>query len=139
MALTSTDPASGEDARAGLERELRRTCDRVATLTLARLTAAAPAADSPADRVRETAQRLVEVAAGIEAREAPSPPVPRGLPTLRAHALADQLAVTGTDVLLVAAGLPDEASVWDHAVRRPLAEALAGALEAVVALRRALP
>ena len=139
MALTSTDPASGEVPRERLERELRRTCDRIATMTLARLTAVTPGVGSSVDAVRGTAQRLVEIAAGIEGRDALGPPEPRVLPTLRAHGLADQLAVTGTDVLLVSDGLADDVQVWDHDVRRPLADVLAEALEAVVALRRALP
>jgi len=137
--LTSTDPPSGEAARGGVERELRRTCDRVATLSLARLSASTPGHESLAARVRQTAQRLADVAAGIEARDHVMAPPYVVKPNLREHALADQLAVTGTDVWLAAEGLADDVQVWDHAVRRPLVEVLSDTREAVAALRRSLP
>jgi hypothetical protein len=139
VALTCADPSSGEDARAQLARELRRTGDRLASLSLARLSGPTSGHESLAVRVRETAQRLADAAAGIEARDRPRPPAPRPLPTLREHALADQLAVTGTDVWLASVGLAHDVPVWDHAVRRPLGEVLTDTCEAVAALRRALP
>lgn len=140
--MVSITPSSGSpaDSRAALERELRRVDDRLRSLALKRLSAPLPRQQvSVAQATWTLAQLLADAAAGIESRSEPHPPAPRALPTLREHALADQLAVVGTDVVLAAAGLADDVEVWDHAVRRPLVEVLAAAAEAVVALRRVLP
>ena len=81
------------DARDRLERELRRVADRLRTLGVARLERAGEDGRSPAARAHETAQTLADLAADACGRRR------RALPVLPAHAVADQVTVTGTDLL----------------------------------------
>jgi hypothetical protein len=85
--------SSHDDARNRLDRELRRVADRLRTLGVARLERAGEDGRSPAARAHETAQALADLAADACKRGR------RALPVLPAHALADQVTVTGTDLL----------------------------------------
>jgi hypothetical protein len=73
---------------------------------------------------RALAQRLAEVAQGVEGRLAPSAPAPRKLPELPEHALADAIAVTGADALDALAAVPADEPVWLGVARRSAADAL---------------
>ena len=88
-------PGSGrdDDPRARLDRELRRVADRLRSLGLSRLERAGEGGRSPADLAHETAQTLADLAADACGR------VRRRVPVLAAHALSDQVTVTGNDLL----------------------------------------
>lgn len=127
-------PVRGEppvaDPRAGLEREVRRVADRLRVLSPARLAEPVAGHASRAAAGRTLAQALADAAARLEA----DPQVPaarRVLPVLADGAVGEQVAVTGTDLLLAAA----QTSPAD--APRAL-EILAAAREQVTAVRRAL-
>lgn len=115
--------------REELAREERRVVDRLRGLSLDRLGRAPADGPAPAHAARACAQALADVAADLEA--GPRRPVP----VLAAHAAADQVAVTAHDVAQAAAGHAPADVVGD----RTAVDALAAAVDAVVALRRALP
>jgi hypothetical protein len=84
--------ASDVDPRDRLDRELRRVTDRLRTLGLARLERPGPDGRTPAQRAHEVAQALADLAADATGRDR------RDVPVLPAHAVADQVAVTGLDL-----------------------------------------
>lgn len=88
-----SDQTPGEAYAAQLE----RTVDRLRSLAIARLSAPFEPEPSRADAARLVAQRLADVAAGLEGD------VPRSLPRLADPAVGDQLAVCGRDLLDAAA------------------------------------
>jgi hypothetical protein len=118
---TPEDPAAGTRADAGvdlrdrLDRELRRVADRLRTLDLGRLERPGPDGRTAAEQAHDVAQALADLAANAVGRGR------RGVPVLPAHAVADQLAVTGHDLL--AEGDP---------------AAVRAGVDRVVALRRSL-
>ena len=114
------DPAAtrsdgGADLRDLLDRELRRVTDRLRTLDLDRLERPGPDGRTTAERAHDTAQALADLAADAVGRAR------RSLPVLPAHAVADQVTVTGHD--LIAEG-------GEGAIR--------AGVERLVALRRSL-
>jgi len=93
----SAEPArngSDDDPRARLDRELRRVADRLRTLAPARLERSGEDGGSPATHAHEAAQALADLAADAQGRGR------RAVPVLPAHALADQVTVTGNDLLV---------------------------------------
>lgn len=92
-AETSQD-GSDDDPRARLDRELRRVADRLRTLGPARLERAGEDGKSPATVAHQAAQALADLAADAQGRGR------RAVPVLPAHALADQVTVTGNDLLV---------------------------------------
>ncbi|MBI1378151.1 MAG: hypothetical protein GC157_11810 [Frankiales bacterium] len=78
--------------------QLERTVDRVRAMGLARLEASFEPEPTRAEAVRRAAQRLADLAAALE-----DEPV-RPVPVLAVHAVGDQLAVCGHDLLDAAAG-----------------------------------
>ena len=85
-------------ARPELERELRRVVDRLAGLSPAQLAAPVGAHPSRVAAGRSLARALADAAAELEGGPA------RPLPVLRETAVADQVAVTGNDLLAAAPG-----------------------------------
>jgi hypothetical protein len=106
---------SDDDPRASLDRELRRVTDRLRALGPARLDRPGDDGRSPAALGHEAAQALADLAAEAVGRGR------RAVPVLPVHAVADQVTVTGHD--LIAEG-------DDDAVRAGVAR--------LVALRRSL-
>lgn len=83
---------------------------------------------------RELAQALADAAAGIEGRDASTPPADCAVPVLGVFAVADQVAVTAHDLSAAAGGLEPATPVWWKGVRKPfedVLEALAGQVERV--------
>lgn len=116
-------PAGTGDLLGELAREVDRVADRLRVLAPQRLAARAdPYGRSVAAVAFATAQLLADSAAALEAPAQGQ----RALPKLPGHALGDQLAVTGHDLLSVLAEHPDEG------VTR-------SALASLQALRRVLP
>ena len=104
-----------DDVREQLEREATRVTDRLRALALDRLQR--PDAEGVAleARAHDAAQALADLAADAAGRDR------RPVPVLATHGVADQVAVTASDVLAEA----------DQARQRQ-------ALDVLVALRRAL-
>ena len=100
------------EQRADIERELRRVVDRLTTLPLERIAGTGP-------DCRRAAEVLVAHSRALD----PSVPDDAKLPDLRPQGFGAMLAVLGRDYLAVAAADDDSAAV----------------LDALVALRRALP
>jgi len=84
------------------EADLRRTVDRLRTLGLPRLAARFEPEPTRADAARGVAQRLADLAADLVGT-----PV-RALPRLGDHAVGDQVAVCGRDLLDVALTRPSD-------------------------------
>jgi hypothetical protein len=82
-----------DDPRSRFERELRRVTDRLRTLGLARLDRPGEDGRSPAALGHQTAQALADLAADAVGRGR------RVVPVLPVHAVADQVGVTGLDLL----------------------------------------
>jgi hypothetical protein len=80
--------------------------DRVRPLPQSRLVGRPPelGGRTRAEAVHGLAQRLADVAAGIENRDAVTPAPRRTLPDLGPFLVGDQLAVTGADVLAAVLG-----------------------------------
>lgn len=93
---------------------LGRLVDRLRTLSLDRLArpVAGPAGTSPARTAHSIAQWLADAAQGVEERTEPRPPRPRTLPWLGEAVVADQLAVTGNDLLFALRPLAADVEVW---------------------------
>ncbi|KWW99133.1 hypothetical protein LI90_767 [Carbonactinospora thermoautotrophica] len=112
-----------ETARDDLEKlaaEIRRVSGRLRSMPLARLT------DDRVSAVRRVIQLLAELAQGAEERAADGPPRWRTVPALGRHALGDQLAVVGHDLVAALRELRPSDQVWLPAAGRgPAAEALA--------------
>lgn len=83
--------------RARFEADLRRTVDRVGSLALPRLAAAFEPEATRADAVRALVQHLADAAADLAGEPR------RVVPRLGDHAVGDQLAVCGHDLLAAAA------------------------------------
>jgi hypothetical protein len=81
------------ELRRELVRELDRVTDRLRSLSLDRLQRPDAEGRAPEQRAREVAQALADLAADATGRPH------RPLPVLRPHGVADQVAVTGADVL----------------------------------------
>lgn len=78
---------------------------------------------------RELAQDLADAAAGVEGRDAATPPPDRAVPVLSVFAVADQVAVTAGDLAAAAGGVEPGTPIWWQGGRQPLQdvlEALAG-------------
>jgi hypothetical protein len=103
------------DLRERLDRELRRVTDRLRTLDVGRLERPGPDGRTPAEQAHDAAQALADLAADAVRRGR------RSVPVLPAYAVADQVAVTGHDLLA-------EGDV----------AAVRAGVERLVALRRAL-
>ena len=98
-----------------LNRELRRVTDRLRALDVGRLERPGPEGRTAAQLGLDTAQALADLAASVAGRPR------RSVPVLPAHAVADQVTVTGHDLL---------AEGDDAAIR--------AGVERLVALRRSL-
>lgn len=94
-----------QDPTGRLATQLERTVDRLRGLGLARLGASFEPEPTRADAARAAAQRLADAAAQLEG--GPS----RQLPRLADHAVPDQVAVCGHDLLAAARGRDDEPAV----------------------------
>jgi hypothetical protein len=104
----------------------------------ARLAQPFAGAGTRASAALDLAQLLADAAQGIEERDCDLPPVSRVVPDVGVFALGDQVAVTGTDLVVAAGRAGADAEVWAVGQRVLLAVALARAVEAVRALRLAL-
>jgi len=87
-----------------LEAELARTADRLRGLGLARLAASFEPEPSRADAARGVAQRLADLAAGLAGEPT------RTVPRLGDHAVGDQVAVCGRDLVDAARAHPSDAA-----------------------------
>jgi hypothetical protein len=116
-----------------LSREVTRLADRLRTLSDVRLAQPlpAPASGSRADAAHALAQLLADLGADLEGEQ--HRPVPR----LHDFAVADQVAVTGTDLLRALAGAAC-AGASASASARAAGHPAAVALEACRALRALL-
>jgi hypothetical protein len=85
--------------------EVRRVADRLRSMSEERLTRPFPPHASRAAAGLALAQLLADSSAALEG--AP----PRRVPDLGPLAVGDQVAVTGTDVVTAAAGVPDDPQV----------------------------
>lgn len=94
--------------------ELARLTDRIRSLPLAALSRPDGDGRVCTDAVRDVAQRLADLAAGLSGDDV------RALPHLADAAAADQLAVTGADLMAALAGRADHAAVGE--ARNALAE-----------------
>lgn len=126
------------DVRASLSRELDRVVERLRHLSLDRLAQPAPPWPSRLAAAYETAQLLAGAAQDIEERDDLSAPCRRELPELAPHGSADQLAVTGHDLLRALAAVEDAAGTWLDGGRSDAGTVAARACEALVGLRRAV-
>lgn len=127
-----------DDTLEQLRRELRRVVDRLGHLSVQRLGQPAPPWSTRAAAARDTAQRLADLAQGVEERAAATPPVRRLVPHLGDQAAADQLAVPAYDLLAAVPDVPPGALVWLDGRRCPVAEVAATGKTLLVALRRAV-
>jgi ABC-type amino acid transport substrate-binding protein len=136
----------GEDLNAGwpgavraeIEADVRRVAERLRTLSVAQLAAAAPPYASRAAGGRTVAQSLADAAQALEERESGVEPRWRDVPALSDLAVGDQVALTGQDLLTALdSGGPDE-TVWVRGTRRTSGEVVADAAAQLAALRRAL-
>ncbi len=87
--------------------ELTRLTDRIRAIALSRLEQSAPVAGTRAEAVRAVAQSLADLAAELAGDGV------RPLPRLADAAAADQLAVTGADLVAALAERPDDAVAAD--------------------------
>jgi hypothetical protein len=90
------------------EADLRRTVDRLRGLGLPRLAAAFEPEPTRADAARGVVQRLADLAAGLGDDDV------RVVPRLADHAVGDQVAVCGRDLLDAALAHPSPRA--DHAL-----------------------
>ena len=93
VASLTVRPDADLDPRAALTAEATRVTDRLRGLALDRLTRRDEDGRTPAERARAAAQVLADLAASSAGRE------PREVPELAPHGVADQVAVTASDVL----------------------------------------
>ena len=128
-----------DDLRRALEREVARVADRLRELGQARLQQPVGEHASRAEAGRWVAQALADAAQELEAATNGTLPGRRELPRLSDFAVGDQVAVTGTDLLLAYAAVPPDAAVPspEPAPRTP-DEVLAAALSALRDVRRLL-
>jgi hypothetical protein len=99
--------------------------DRLLRLPESRLSGGGPDGRTVARAGHEVAQRLADTAAGVEHRQAPTPPELRAVPWLGPFVVAHQVAVTGADLLAAGVGLDASVGVWVDASRHDLGAALA--------------
>lgn len=127
-----------DDLVRALADEVARLAERLRSLSDTRLAQALPPHASRADAAHALAGRLAAAAQGVEQRSGTGSPAWRRVPRLHDFAVGDQVAVTGTDLGLAAAGLDVQEAVWTPSGRRPLGAVLADAASEVRALRLAL-
>ncbi len=108
-----------------LSAESQRLADRLRSLSDVRLARELEPGRTSASAALAAAQRLADLAAGVEHREAPDPPAPRLVPTVADFAVGDVIAVTGHDLAAAARALPADMPVWLDGARSPLAAAVA--------------
>lgn len=96
--------------------ELERVERRLRGLSEARLRQPLPPYGTVADAGRRLAQLLADGALGVEQRSAAAVR-PRELPTLRDTSVADQVAVTGHDLLAAIGAVADGEQVWQGTSR----------------------
>lgn len=90
-----------------LQVEVGRVADRLRAMSQERLTRGFPPYDSRAAAALEVAQRLADAAADVTGGSAER----RTVPDLGPLVVADQVAVTGTDLVQAASGLGDDPRV----------------------------
>jgi hypothetical protein len=117
MGVADAQPDPGDPRR--LSVELRRTSERLRSLSVARLAAPTTDGRSHADAAREVAQALADRSAALDGRQ------PRRLPDLPDLAVGDMLSVCGHDLV-------EQLQVW------PDPPACRAAVAELVALRRLL-
>ena len=117
------DPDAYAALRAEVEREVRRVAERLHSLSPARLAESVGAHPSRAAAGRAAAQALADAAADLEGVSR------RAVPELSDLAVGDQVAVTGTDLLLAAGAAPAAACAG---------QVVGAALAALREVRRAL-
>jgi hypothetical protein len=115
---------------AELTRQVERAVDRLRSLGPARLAASTASGATVADEAHRLAQRLADLAADCEGR------LRRPVPRLADTAVADQVAVTGADLLAALGAGPDGA---DAPADAALSARVREAVDSVRRLRRALP
>ncbi len=118
--------------------DVRRVSDRLRILSEARLAGEVPGHRSRAGAGRAVAQRLADLAAGVEARAASVAPVWRVLPHLPDLAVGDQVAVTGADATAGLGDVQPEDVVWDRAAGPTPAQVSMAAVAAELAATRRL-
>ena len=132
------DAPEDADAVGVLAREVERVADRLRSMSDVRLGQPFPPTGTRALAALDLAQHLADAAQGVEERAAAVAPGLRVVPDVGVFALGDQVAVTGTDLVVAAGGLRPEDVVWTAEGRAPLSQVLEGATQAVRALRQAL-
>jgi hypothetical protein len=120
---------------ADLRRELGMLAERFHRLAEGRLRQPLPPFPSRAEAGRSIAQALADAAYGIEQRNAPAPPAWRDVPRAGAFAVADQITVTGNDLLAALCGVPESGEVWTRDGRCTAREVVAAIREAMLTLR----
>lgn len=128
------DEAGGEVFVDDLRTALDALLDKLSRLPESKLTAGLDAGAGPARDGHALAQKLADAAAGIESWAAAAPAAGQPVPWVGPFVVADQLAVTGADLVAAADGLDAEQSVWSGAARCDLGSVLAECLATVLAL-----
>ena len=114
-----------------LTRELGLLVERYRALSEAKLARPFEPGGSRAEAGRSLAQLLADSALGIEERAGASPPAWRQVPRLTVFAVGDQIAVTGSDLLLALAGAAGTDPAWTREGRRATGDIIATALDAL--------
>ncbi|MQA01593.1 MAG: hypothetical protein GEV07_02280 [Streptosporangiales bacterium] len=129
-----------ESERAGvsaLAAEIDRVARRLRGLSQARLRQPLPPYGTVADAGHRLAQLLADAALGVEHR-ADAHPASRPVPRLRDTAVADQVAVTGHDLLAALADLPADTQVWHEERQLPAADLVAATHATTRAIKLAI-
>jgi hypothetical protein len=121
-----------------LAADVRRMSDRLGGLSESRLHGPVPPHASRADAARTAARALAVAGQGLEERDATAEPAWRTLPRLADHAVADQVAVAGHDLLTALAGVAQGEVAWAPGGRRTAREVVVNATETLAATRQLL-
>jgi len=142
--VTGTPSREWGSLRDDLEADVRRVTDRLRNLSAARLAAAPAPPDGGrplyatcAQAGRAAAGELAAAALALEAAADGVAYVGRDLPELNDFAVADQVAVTGHDLLAALDRVPPGAPVWTSSyAETTAAEAVAFAAQVLADVRR---
>lgn|GEM_PF-6341220 len=138
MPGAAPEGAVGATGVGALARDGVRVADRLRAMTAGRLQRATPSGAPLQAEVAGLARVVVDLAAGVAARDATLPPVRRPLPALPVLASGDLLGLALGELAGQAAGLPGRTPVWDGAERRALQACLAEVAAGLAAVREAL-
>jgi hypothetical protein len=127
--MTTVHAGAGQALGSALEQEVGRLASRLRGLPGSRLGRPFPPHQSRAAAAHALAQSLADLAQGVTERDGTGPAW-RSVPWLGPFVVADQVAVTGQDLLSALVELstadsdPGAAPVWTRGGRAPVAEAV---------------